>query len=93
MPCCNTSGHQFRVWSTNRFTALRRAATPARLLHETACGPPRSGNIISIQIAIKDYAFIPLHQQSLAWGVSKKLKVVQRADNQVLPYWMVKQEE
>jgi peptide/nickel transport system substrate-binding protein len=29
----------------------------------------------------------------LAWGVSNKLKVVQRADNQVLPYWMVKQEE
>jgi len=25
--------------------------------------------------------------------VSKKLKVVQRADNQVLPYWMVKQAE
>jgi peptide/nickel transport system substrate-binding protein len=47
----------------------------------------------AFEIAIKDYAFIPLHQQSLAWGVSKKLKVVQRADNQVLPYWMVKQEE
>jgi len=25
--------------------------------------------------------------------VSKKLKVVQRADNAVLPYWMIKQEE
>jgi len=47
----------------------------------------------AFEIAIKDYAFIPLHQQSLAWGVSKKLKVAQRADNQVLPYWMVKQEE
>jgi hypothetical protein len=30
--------------------------------------------------------------QALAWGVSKKLKVVQRADNAVLPYWMVKQD-
>src|ERR1700742_5359840 len=47
----------------------------------------------AFEIAIKDYGYIPLHQQSLAWGVSKKLKVVQRADNQVLPYWMVKQEE
>jgi peptide/nickel transport system substrate-binding protein len=47
----------------------------------------------AFEIAIKDYAFIPLHQQSLAWGVSKRLEVVQRADNQVLPYWMVKQEE
>jgi peptide/nickel transport system substrate-binding protein len=47
----------------------------------------------AFEIAIKDYAYIPLHQQALAWGVTKKLKVVQRADNQVLPYWMVKQEE
>jgi len=46
----------------------------------------------AFEIAIKDYAYIPLHQQALAWGVSKKLKVVQRADNQVLPYWMVKEE-
>jgi len=47
----------------------------------------------AFEIAMKDYAYIPLHQQALAWGVSKKLKVVQRADNQVLPYWMVKQDE
>ncbi len=45
------------------------------------------------EISMKDYAYIPLHQQALAWGVSKKLKVVQRADNQVLPYWMVKEGE
>jgi len=30
---------------------------------------------------------IPLHQQSLAWGVSKKVKIAQRADNQILFYW------
>src|SRR5579871_1952081 len=47
----------------------------------------------AFEIAIKDYAYIPLHQQSLAWGVSKKLTVVQTATNMVLPYWMVKQEE
>src|SRR6266404_2691332 len=47
----------------------------------------------AFEIAAKDYAYIPLHQQALAWGVSKKLKVVQRADNSVLPYWMTKQEE
>jgi peptide/nickel transport system substrate-binding protein len=46
----------------------------------------------AFEIAAKDYAYIPLHQQALAWGVSKKLKIVQRADNQVLPYWMVKEE-
>jgi peptide/nickel transport system substrate-binding protein len=46
----------------------------------------------AFEIAAKDYAYIPLHQQALAWGVSKKLKVVQRADNAVLPYWITKQE-
>ena len=40
----------------------------------------------------KDYAYIPLHQQALAWGVSKKVKLTQRADNQVLLYWATKQE-
>jgi peptide/nickel transport system substrate-binding protein len=46
----------------------------------------------AFEIAAKDFGYIPLHQQALAWGVSKKLKVVQRADNAVLPFWMVKQE-
>ena len=46
----------------------------------------------AFDIAIKDWAYIPLHQQALAWGVSKKLKIVQRPDNQVLPYWAVKSE-
>ena len=35
----------------------------------------------------EDCGYIPLHQQALAWGVSKKIKVVQRADNQILLYW------
>ncbi len=47
----------------------------------------------AFEIAMKDYGYIPLHQQALAWGVSRKLKVVQRPDNQVLPYWMVKEGE
>ena len=46
----------------------------------------------AFEIAAKDFAYIPLHQQALAWGVSKKLKVIQRADNSVMPYWMTKQE-
>ena len=41
----------------------------------------------AFEIAQKDYGYIPLHQQALAWGVSKKVKLVQRADNQVLLYW------
>jgi peptide/nickel transport system substrate-binding protein len=47
----------------------------------------------AFEIAIKDYAYIPLHQQSLSWGVSKKVKLTQRADNQVLLYWATKTEE
>ena len=45
------------------------------------------------EIVIKDYGYIPLHQQALAWGVSKKVKLTQRADNQVLLYWATKQAE
>jgi peptide/nickel transport system substrate-binding protein len=41
----------------------------------------------AFEIALKDFGYIPLHQQPLAWGVSKKVRLVQRADNQVLFYW------
>jgi peptide/nickel transport system substrate-binding protein len=44
------------------------------------------------EIVGKDFGYIPLHQQALAWGVSKKVKLSQRADNQVLLYWATKQE-
>ena len=40
----------------------------------------------------QDWGYIPLHQQALAWGVSKKVKLTQRADNQVSLYWATKQE-
>lgn len=46
----------------------------------------------AFEITAKDYGYIPLHQQVLAWGVSKKVKLTQRADNQVLLYWATKQE-
>ena len=46
----------------------------------------------AFEIAAKDFGYIPLHQQALAWGVSKKVKLMQRADNQVLLYWATKQE-
>jgi peptide/nickel transport system substrate-binding protein len=39
----------------------------------------------------KDVGYVPLHQQALAWGVSKKVKVVQRADDQFLFYWATKE--
>jgi peptide/nickel transport system substrate-binding protein len=46
----------------------------------------------AFEIGIKEYSYIPLHQQALAWGVSNKVKLTQRADNEVLLYWATKQE-
>jgi len=46
----------------------------------------------AFEIGAADYGYIPLHQQALAWGVSKKVKLTQRPDNQVLLYWATKQE-
>jgi peptide/nickel transport system substrate-binding protein len=46
----------------------------------------------AFEIGIKDWSYIPLHQQALAWGVSKKVKLTQRGDNQVLLYWATKSE-
>ncbi|MEM6462831.1 MAG: ABC transporter substrate-binding protein [Pseudomonadota bacterium] len=38
------------------------------------------------QITTADAAYVPLHQQGLAWGVSDKVNVVQRADNVLMLY-------
>jgi peptide/nickel transport system substrate-binding protein len=40
----------------------------------------------------QDWGYIPLHQQALAWGVSKKLTIAQRPDNQILFYWAQKKD-
>jgi peptide/nickel transport system substrate-binding protein len=45
----------------------------------------------AFKIVHEDAGIIPLHQQTLAWGVSKKTKIVQRADNQILFYWVNKE--
>ncbi|MDJ1158940.1 ABC transporter substrate-binding protein [Chelatococcus sp. SYSU_G07232] len=39
----------------------------------------------------QEAGYIPLHQQALAWGVSKKVKLVQRADNEFHLYWVTKE--
>jgi peptide/nickel transport system substrate-binding protein len=44
------------------------------------------------EISMKDWAYIPLHQQALAWGVSKKVNLPQRADNLVMFHWATKKE-
>ncbi|HSV48483.1 MAG TPA: ABC transporter substrate-binding protein [Ramlibacter sp.] len=42
----------------------------------------------AFQIHQDDVGHIPLHQQALAWGVSKKIDLVQRADNNMTFKWI-----
>jgi peptide/nickel transport system substrate-binding protein len=67
-------------------------AVTAKVLLETDAGKRDQMIKQAFEISTKDYGYIPLHQQSLAWGVSKKVKLVQRPDNQVLLYWATKQD-
>jgi len=46
----------------------------------------------AFEITTKEFAYVPLHQQALAWGVSKKVSLTQRADNSVLLFWATKKE-
>jgi peptide/nickel transport system substrate-binding protein len=41
----------------------------------------------AFRIIHDDVGLIPLHQQTLNWGISKKVQIVQRADNRILFYW------
>ena len=45
----------------------------------------------AFEIEHQDISHVPLHQQVLVWGVSRKIRVVQRADNQILFYWFKKE--
>ncbi|KAA2235045.1 ABC transporter substrate-binding protein [Salinarimonas soli] len=52
----------------------------------------RTGMIAeAFKIGNEDFGYIPLHQQALAWGVSKKFSIPQRADNEILFYWARKE--
>ncbi len=42
----------------------------------------------AFQLHAADIGHIPLHQQALAWGVSKKVELTQRADNYMPFKWM-----
>ena len=41
----------------------------------------------AFKIVHDEAGLLPLHQQALAWGVSKSVTIPQRADNQILFYW------
>jgi peptide/nickel transport system substrate-binding protein len=42
------------------------------------------------EITTKEFAYVPLHQQALSWGVGNNVTLNQRADNSVLLYWATK---
>lgn len=44
----------------------------------------------AFSIAHDEVAYVPLHQQGLAWGVNDKISIVQRPDNQVMLYHVQK---
>lgn len=44
----------------------------------------------AFKIVHEEIGVLPVHQQALAWGLSKKVDMVQRADNQILLYWVTK---
>ena len=44
----------------------------------------------AFDITTSEVSHIPLHQQGLAWGVSNKVKLSQRADNQFMMYSVTK---
>jgi peptide/nickel transport system substrate-binding protein len=62
-----------------------------RILRETDTTKRDDMIAETMNIIHEEVSHIPLHQQALVWGVSKKLKVVQRADNLVLFYWFRKE--
>src|SRR5262249_42685779 len=45
----------------------------------------------AVRMGHEDAGIIPLHQQTLVWGVNKRVKIHQRADNQILLYWAQKE--
>ena len=62
-----------------------------RILRETDTTKRDDMIAETMRIIHEEVSHIPLHQQALVWGVSTKLKVVQRADNLVLFYWFHKE--
>jgi peptide/nickel transport system substrate-binding protein len=63
-------------------------ALAAGILVETDRGKRDAMTREAWTIERTDVSHIPLHHQTLAWGVSRKVDIVQRADNQILLHWV-----
>ena len=74
-------------WCNPKITALAD-----RIIVETDTAKRDAMILEAYKIVHEEVGLIPLHQQSLAWGVAKTVKMVQRADNQILFHWIQKSE-
>ena len=72
------------------YSNARVDALAAQVLVEADTARRDAMILEAYQILHNDVGYIPLHQQALAWGVSRNVEMVQRADNQPLFYWVVK---
>jgi peptide/nickel transport system substrate-binding protein len=64
----------------------------AKILVESDIGARDEMIAQAFKMVNDDVGFIPLHQQSIIWGASKKIKVVQRADGNFRFAWVQKQD-
>ena len=63
----------------------------AKLITSETDQTKRDGMIFdAFKMVHDEVGILPLHQQALAWGVSKSVSIPQRADNQILFYWAQK---
>ena len=75
-------------WGVDGYPLVAESAEAQKTLEQLAKAIERDDMIAAaFRINHEEVGVIPLHQQSLSWGVSKKVKIVQRADNQILFYW------
>jgi len=82
------NGGQFNLGG---YCSEKVEALAGQILRETDTAKRDDMIAESMQIIHEEVSHVPLHQQALVWGVSKKLKVVQRADNAIAFYWFRKE--
>jgi peptide/nickel transport system substrate-binding protein len=72
------------------FSNARVDALTAQVLVEADAAKRDAMILEAFKILHDEVGYIPLHQQALAWGVSRNVELAQRADNQPLFYWVTK---
>ena len=78
-------------WNLGNYCSARVDALADRVEGETDAKARDAAIKEGFDTIQAEWGFIPLHQQALAWGVSKKVTLVQRPDNMLMLYWVSKQ--